>query len=92
MALAAAVRATGPIQTPLYGEINADNLVTKLFFEGYNEDPAAQEQRHQGINQQLIDEMLARMQNATRALTIGRAIREHRPGPPHPRAPVRRPG
>ena len=79
VALAAAVRATGPIQSPLYGEINADNLVSKLFFEGYNEDPAAQEQRHQ-VNQQLIDEMLARMQNGNTALTIGRAIFSTAPG------------
>ncbi len=79
VALAAAVRATGPIQTPLYGEINADNLVSKLFFEGYNEDPVAQQQRHE-VNQQLIDEMLARMQNGNTALTIGRAIFSTAPG------------
>ena len=73
VALQAAVAATGPIQSDLYGEINADNMISKLFFEGYNEDPAAQEQRHQ-INQQLLDEMIARMQDGGAALSIGRAI------------------
>jgi hypothetical protein len=79
VALAAAVRATGPIQTELYGQITADNLVQKLFFEGYNEDAAAQQQR-KAVNQQLIDEMLARMQNGNTALTIGRAIFATAPG------------
>ena len=34
VALQAAVAATGPIQSDLYGEINADNMISKLFFEG----------------------------------------------------------
>jgi len=79
VALAAAVAATGPIQSQLYGEITADNLVEKLFYEGYSEDAAAQQQRH-AVNQQLIDEMLARMQNGNTALTIGRAIFSTAPG------------
>jgi hypothetical protein len=78
-AMAAALRATGPIQTPLYGELNADNLIQKLFYEGYNEDAAAQAQRHQ-INEQLVSEMLARMQNGSTALTIGRAMFSTAPG------------
>ena len=78
-ALQAAVAATGPIQSELYGEITADNLISKLFYENYNEDPAAQQERHK-INQQLIDEMLARMQDSNTALTIGRAIFSTAPG------------
>ena len=78
-AMSAAVAATGPIETPLYGQITADNLVSKLFYEEYNEDPAAQARRHQ-VNQQLIDEMLARMQNGNTALTIGRAMFATAPG------------
>jgi hypothetical protein len=73
VALAAAVGATGPIQSQLYGQISADNLIQKLFFEGYNEDPVAQTQR-KAVNQQLIDEMLARMRDGNAALNIGRAI------------------
>ena len=79
IALQAAVGTTGPIQSPLYGEINADNLVQKLLYEGYNEDAAAQAARHQ-INEQLIDEMLARMQDGNAALSIGRAIFSTAPG------------
>jgi hypothetical protein len=78
-ALQAAVAATGPIQSELYGEITADNLISKLFYENYNEDPAAQQERHK-VNQQLIDEMLARMQDSNTALTIGRAIFSTAPG------------
>jgi len=78
-ALAAAVTATGPIDAQLYGQITGENLVQKLFFEGYNEDVAAQQQRHE-VNQQLIDEMLARMQGGAGALTIGRAIFATAPG------------
>jgi hypothetical protein len=78
-ALQAALEVSGPIQSELYGEINADNLVSKLFYEGYSEDWAAQEQRHQ-VNQQLIEEMLARMQNGNAALSIGRAIFSTAPG------------
>ena len=79
IALQAAVGTTGPIQSPLYGQISADNLVQKLLYEGYNEDAAAQAARHQ-INEQLIDEMLARMQNGNAALNIGRAIFSTAPG------------
>jgi hypothetical protein len=78
-ALQAAVAATGPIPSELYGEITADNMVSKLFYENYNEDPAAQQERHK-INQQLIDEMLTRMQDGNTALTIGRAIFSTAPG------------
>lgn len=78
-AMQAAVAATGPIQSELYGEITADNLVSKLFYENYNEDAAAQQERHK-VNQQLIDEMLARMQDSNTALTIGRAIFSTAPG------------
>lgn len=78
-ALAAAVEATGPITSELYGEITADNLVEKLFYEGYNEDYQAQAERHQ-INQQLIEEMLSRMQDGQGALAIGRAIFGTAPG------------
>lgn len=79
LALAAAVEATGPIESPLYGEITADNLIEKLFYEGYNEDPAKQIERHQ-INQQLIEEMLSRMQDGGSALGIARAIFATAPG------------
>lgn len=79
-ALAAAVRATGPIESPLYGEITADNLIQKLFFEAYNEDPAAQAER-QRINQELISQMLARMQESGgQAASIARAILGTAPG------------
>lgn len=78
-ALAAVIRATGPVESPLYGQITADNLVTKLFYEGYNEDPAAQQLRH-AVNQQLIDEMLVRLQDSSSALNIGRALMSTAPG------------
>jgi hypothetical protein len=73
VALAAAVQATGPIESQLYGQITAENLVQKLFYEGYSEDPEAQAQRHQ-INQQLIEEMLSRMQDGNAALNIARSM------------------
>jgi hypothetical protein len=79
VALAAAVEATGPIESELYGEITADNLVEKLFYEGYSEDWAAQAKRHE-INQQLIEEMLARMQDGGAALSIARAMFSTAPG------------
>ena len=79
VALQAAVAATGPVQTKFYGRITADNLVRKLFVEGYNDDPVAQERRHQ-VNQRLIDEMLARMVQGDTALTVGRAIFATAPG------------
>ena len=79
VALQAAVAATGPIASPLYGDITADNLVSKLFYEEYNQDPAAQAQRHEA-NQQLIDTMLTRMQEGATALTLGRAIFAAAPG------------
>lgn len=78
-ALAAAIEATGPIESPLYGEITADNLVQKLFYEGYSEDSAAQAKRHE-INQQLIEEMLSRMQDGGAALGIARAMFSTAPG------------
>lgn len=79
VALAAAVEATGPIESELYGEITAENLVQKLFYEGYSEDWAAQAKRHE-INQQLIEEMLTRMQDGGAALSIARAMFSTAPG------------
>jgi hypothetical protein len=79
VALQAAVAASGPIESTLYGEVDADNLVKKLLYEEYNEDAAAQEQRHQA-NQDLIDEVFARMQSSSGALTIGRAMIATAPG------------
>lgn len=77
-ALAAAVAATGPIQSKFYGRITEDNLVRKLLYKGYLADPT-QQRRHQ-INVQLIDEMLSRMQRGDTTLTIGRAILATAPG------------
>ena len=79
VALQAAVAASGPIESTLYGEVDADNLVNKLLYEEYNEDAASQEQRHQA-NQKLIDEVFARMQSSSGALTIGRAMISTAPG------------
>lgn len=79
VALAAAVEATGPIESKLYGQITADNLVEKLFYEGYSEDAAAQVKRHE-INQQLIEEMLSRMQDGGAALSIARSMFSTAPG------------
>lgn len=72
-ALAAVLRATGPIQSPGYGEISADNLVQKLLYDGYGQFERDQVQR-QELNNQLVDEMLARLQSGSAALSVGRAI------------------
>ena len=79
VALQAAVAASGPIESTLYGEVDADNLVNKLLYEEYNEDAASQEQRHQA-NQELIDQVFARIQSGSGALTIGRAMLGTAPG------------
>lgn len=73
VALQSAVAATGPIDSQLYGQITDENLIRKLLYEGYNEDPASQQRRHE-VNQELVDEMLARMNSGPDALQIGRAV------------------
>lgn len=79
VALQAAVAVTGPIQTKYYGRITSDNLVRKLFIDGYNDDPAAQERRHR-VNDRLIDTMLTRMLQGDTSLTVARAIHATAPG------------
>lgn len=77
IALQAAVAATGPIESALYGRITADNLVQKLLVDAYAE--ADQTKRHE-MNQQLIDEMLTRMQHGDAALSVARAVLATAPG------------
>ena len=62
VALQAAVAASGPIESTLYGEVDADNLVNKLLYGSTTRTPRHR-QRHQA-NQKLIDEVFARMQSS----------------------------
>ncbi len=79
VALAAAIDATGPIDSKLYGTITAKNLVRKLLFLGYRKAPVSQDLRHE-FNQELIDEMLSRMRNGDTALNTVRAMLATAPG------------
>lgn len=77
VALEAALTATGPIDSPLFGKVTADNLVQKLLVDAYRSPDQAV--RHE-MNQELIDDVLARMQEGTTALSVGRAVLATAPG------------
>ena len=60
VALAAVLRATGPLQSPVYGTITADNLVQKVLVQGYQRYGQNRDARHD-VNQLLMDAMFARL-------------------------------
>lgn len=73
VALAAALRVTGPIETPGYGEITADNLVQKLLVDGYQSFDGDQGERH-ALNDSLVDTVFTRLSGGQGALSMLQAM------------------
>lgn len=72
------LQATGPIQSPEYGELNADNIAQKLVVDAYLA-PQDQQARHER-NDQLMQIMLARLTEGGGLIGKARALGEAVPG------------
>ena len=78
-ALSAALRVSGPIQSPAYGEVNADNLVQKLLVDAYVNFNGNQDLRHQ-LNDELMTTVFDRLKAGSGALSLAKALASTAPG------------
>jgi len=78
-ALSAALRVSGPIQSPAYGQVNADNLVQKLLVDAYVNFSGSQDLRHQ-LNEQLMTTVFDRLKAGSGALSLAKALASTAPG------------
>ncbi len=78
-ALSAALRVTGPVASPVYGQINADNLVQKLLVDGYADFATNQDARH-ALNEQLMNAVFGRLTGGGGAMQLLKALASTAPG------------
>ncbi len=83
VAVAHLLRATGPIQSPTYGELNGDNVAQKLLVDAYvnqgTTEQAKIDARHVG-NDELMSTMLTRLTEGGGTLGKARALGKAVPG------------
>ena len=77
-AIGSLLKATGPIQSPEYGELTAENVAQKLVVDAYLE-PQDQQARHDR-NDQLMQVMLQRLTQGGGLIGKARALGEAVPG------------
>lgn len=78
-ALSAALRVTGPITSPAYGQVTADNLVQKLLVDAYADFRTNQDARH-ALNEELMNAVFARLTGGSGALSLIKALASTAPG------------
>ena len=79
-AIAAVLRATGPIESPVYGTVDADRIGEILLIEAYQEFGQDDALARQAANQQLLDELLNRMLSGDDLINVAQAITSTAPG------------
>lgn len=79
-AIAAVLEATGPIESPVYGSVDADRLGELLLIEAYQQFGQEDALARQAANQQLLDELLTRLLSGEDLITVARAIAGTAPG------------
>lgn len=79
IALSAALRVTGPVNSPVYGQVTGDNLVQKLLVDAYVQFGADQTARHQ-LNDQLMSAVFSRLSAGSGALSLAKALAGTAPG------------
>ena len=73
VALAAVLRAVGPVQTASYGKITGDNLVQKLLVDAYSDFSSNQDARHQ-LNDALMTSVFDRLVGGGDAFAVVKAL------------------
>ena len=79
-AIAAVLEATGPIESPVYGTVDADRIGEILLIEAYQEFGQDDALARQEANQQLLDELLSRMLSGDDLINVAQAITSTAPG------------
>ena len=79
-AIAAVLEATGPIESPVYGTVDAERLGQILLIDAYQQFGQDDALARQAANQQLLDELLNRMLSGDDLINVAQAITSTAPG------------
>ena len=79
-AIAAVLRATGPIESPVFGTVDADRIGEILLIEAYQEFGQEDAAARQDANQELLDELLNRILSGDDLVNAAQAIASTAPG------------
>ena len=79
-AIAAVLRATGPIESPVYGTVDADRIGEILLIEAYQQFGQDDALARQAANQQLLDQLLNRILSGDDLVNAAQAIASTAPG------------
>lgn len=79
-AIAAVLRATGPIESPVYGTVTADRIGEILLIDAYSQFGQEDALERQAANQALLDELLARILSGADLINSAQAIASTAPG------------
>ncbi len=79
-AIAAVLEATGPIESPVYGTVTAEDIGQLLLIDAYQEFGQDDAIARQQANQQLLDELLGRILSGDDLVNSAQAIASTAPG------------
>ena len=79
-AIAAVLEATGPIESPVYGTVDADKIGEILLIEAYQEFGQDDAIARQQANQELLDQLLTRVLSGDDLVNAAQAIASTAPG------------
>jgi len=79
-AIAAVLEATGPIESPIYGTVTADQIGEILLIDAYQDFGQDDALARQQANQQLLDELLGRILSGNDLVNAAQAIASTAPG------------
>jgi len=79
-AIAAVLEATGPIESPVYGTVTADQIGEILLVDAYQDFGQDDALARQQANQQLLDELLGRILSGNDLVNAAQAIASTAPG------------
>jgi len=79
-AIAAVLEATGPIDSPVYGTVTADQIGEILLIDAYQDFGQDDALARQQANQQLLDELLGRILSGNDLVNAAQAIASTAPG------------
>ena len=78
--IGAVLEATGPIESPVYGTVDADRIGDILLIDAYQEFGQDDAVARQEANQQLLDDLLGRILSGDDLVNVAQAIASTAPG------------
>ena len=78
--IAAVLEATGPIESPVYGTVDADQIGEILLIDAYQEFGQDDAVARQEANQQLLDDLLGRILSGDDLVNVAQAVASTAPG------------